>query len=130
MHTTAIPSTPTNWTGRIVLGLTALFLLFDTVVKLVQSPQAVEPTVALGFSPALVMPIGLIQLICLILYLIPRTTVVGAVLLTGYLGGAVATQLAASSPLFSIIFPLIIGALVWLGAYLRNQPLRDFVGAI
>jgi hypothetical protein len=97
------------------------------VVKVIQSPLAVEPTTALGFTANLVLPLGMIELICLVLYAIPRTAVLGALLLTGYLGGAVAINLRAGTPVFNIIFPFIIGALIWGGLYLRERRLHSLL---
>jgi hypothetical protein len=88
---------------------------------------AVEATTQLGYPESLVIGIGVIELICLACYIIPRTSVLGAILMTGYLGGAVATNLRAGTPVFNIVFPLIIGALLWGGIYLRDQPLRALV---
>ena len=112
------------WGGRAVSGLAILFLLFDAVIKVLNLAPAVEATTQLGYAAGLVAAIGLIQLACLALYAIPRTAALGAVLLTGYLGGAVATHLRAGSPPFSLVFPLIIGARVWGGLLLRDARLR------
>jgi hypothetical protein len=113
--------------GWVASGLAIAFLVFDTVVKVIQSPLAVEPTVGLGFRPERVLVIGLIQLVCLALYAFPRTAVLGALLLTGFLGGAVAINLRAEMPTFNIVFPFLIGALVWAGVLLREPRLRALV---
>jgi hypothetical protein len=105
--------------------LAILFLLFDTVIKVLSLPPAVEATTQLGYAAGLVATIGLIELACLVVYCIPRTARLGAILLTGYLGGAVATHVRAGSPLFSVVFPLLIGALVWGGLLLRDARLRS-----
>ena len=123
----ASPSKPLLWSSYILSGLAILFLIFDSAVKVIQSPLAVEPTTGLGYAANLVMIIGLIELACLILYAIPYTSVLGAVLLTGYLGGAVASNLRADMPTFNIIFPFIIAGLVWGGLYLREQRLRQLL---
>lgn len=113
-----------RWAGWSLSTLAILFLLFDTVIKLLSLPVAVEATTQLGYAAGLVATIGLIELVCLLVYCIPRTAPLGAVLLTGYLGGALAIQLRADSPLFSLVFPMIIGALIWGGLLLRDARLR------
>jgi hypothetical protein len=121
---TAPAAKTTVWAGRALSALAILFLAFDTVIKVLNMAPAVEATTQLGYPASLVVGIGLIELVCLVIYAIPRTSVLGAMLLTGYLGGAIATQVRAGSPLFSIIFPIIIGALVWGGLFLRDARLR------
>lgn len=115
------------WAGRIVGGLPALFLLMDAIMKLVKPAPIVEATVKLGYSENVIIPLGIVLLICTVLYLIPLTSVLGAILLTGYLGGAVATHVRAGEGLFSIVFPVIFGALLWLGLYLRDDLLRALI---
>lgn len=115
------------WAGRIVSGLPALFLLVDGAMKLVKPAPVVEATVRLGYPESTIVPIGIVLVVCTIIYLIPKTSVLGAILLTGYLGGAVATQVRAGEPLFSIIFAIVFGVLLWLGLYLRNPTLRLLV---
>jgi glyoxylase-like metal-dependent hydrolase (beta-lactamase superfamily II) len=110
------------WTGRLITVLTVAFLLFDAVVKVLNLPVAVEGTVRLGYPARLVMYLGIVQLICLAAYLYPRTAVLGAILLTGYLGGATATQVRVEDPWF--IFPVVVGFLVWAGLFLRNGNVR------
>ncbi len=117
----------TLWAGRILSALAILFLLFDGVIKVIQHPEAVRPTVELGYPAGAVLVIGLVQLICLAVYVLPRTAVLGAILLTGYLGGAVATQLRADGEPFTILFPIIIGSMIWGGLFLRNARLRDLL---
>jgi len=115
------------WAGRIIGGLPALFLLVDAIMKLVKPVPVVEATVKLGYSENVIVPLGIVLLVCTVLYLIPRTSVLGAILLTGYLGGAVATHVRAGEGLFSIVFPIIFGALLWLGLYLGDDRLRALV---
>src|SRR5215467_11700750 len=110
------------WAGRLITAFTVAFLLFDTMVKVLNLPVAVEGTVRLGYPAGLVMYIGIVELICLALYLYPRTAVLGAILLTGYLGGATATQVRVGDPWF--IFPVVVGVLVWAGLFLRNGRLH------
>src|SRR5262249_13471920 len=113
------------WAGRIITGLTVLFLIFDATVKVLKLPVAVEGTVRLGYPARLVVAIGLVELICLATYLFPRTAVLGAVLLTGYLGGATATQVRLEDPWF--FFPVVIGVLVWGGLFLRDERLHALI---
>jgi DoxX-like family len=115
------------WAGRIISILPALFLLVDAVGKLIKPAPVVEATVKLGYSENVIVPLGIVLLICTVLYLIPRTAVLGAILLSGYLGGAVATHVRAGESLFSIIFPVILGILLWLGLYLRDPVLGKLV---
>ena len=113
------------WTGRIITALIAPFLLFDCVVKLMKSPQAVQGTIQLGYPESKVVPIGLVLLASLAFYLLPRTSILGAILLTGYLGGATATMVRVSSPW--VLFPVLIGMLVWAGLYFRDEQLRALI---
>ncbi|MEP6534173.1 MAG: DoxX family protein [Bryobacteraceae bacterium] len=116
------------WAGRVLSGLAVLFLLMDSVMKLANARVAVEGTKELGFPESAVFVIGAVLLICTVLYMIPRTSSIGAILLTGYLGGAVATQLRVGNPLFShILFPVYFGIIVWAGLYLRDSRLRTFI---
>jgi len=121
---TAPNSKTALWAGRIISGLPALFLLVDAIMKLVKPVPVVEATVKLGYPESVIVPLGIVLLVCTVLYLIPLTSVLGAILLTGYLGGAVATHVRAGEGLFSIVFPIIFGALLWLGLYLRDDRLR------
>jgi hypothetical protein len=115
------------WAGWIVTVLLALFLLMDAVMKLAKLPIVVETTVKLGYPENTILPVGIVLLACTVLYLIPRTAFLGAILLTGHLGGAVATHVHVGESLFSIIFPIIIGVLIWGGLYLRDERLRWLV---
>ena len=115
------------WTGRIISILPALFLLMDGVMKLFKPALVVEATVKLGYSENVIVPLGIVLTGCTILYLIPRTAVLGAILLTGYLGGAIATHVRVGEGLFSISLPLIFGVLLWGGLYLRDNRLRKLI---
>jgi hypothetical protein len=115
------------WVGRIVGGLAALFLLLDGGMKLAKPAFVVEATRNLGYSESVIVPVGVVLVVSTMLYLIPATSVLGAILLTGYLGGAVATHVRAGEGMFSIIFPVILGALLWLGLYLTDARLRALV---
>ena len=126
----AAPTGRARWAGRIVTGVAVAFLLFDLGIKLSGARAAVDGTVQLGWQPHHVPLLGAIQLACLALYLIPRTAPLGAVLWTGYLGGAVATHLRIDNPLFShILFPVYVAALLWGGLYLRDARVRALFGA-
>jgi hypothetical protein len=128
----AVPATtrrdPRIRAGRILSTLAVLFLAFDASMKLLRLPQALDGTVALGYPAAVLLPLGIVQLLCLILYVTPRTSVLGAILWTGYLGGAVATHVRLGNPLFShILFPTYVAALLWLGLWLRDARLRSLL---
>jgi DoxX-like family len=113
------------WAGRIMSALPVLFLLFDGVIHIMRIPPVVEAFAKLGYSISLAIPLGIIEIVCIVLYVIPRTSVLGAVLLTGYLGGAVATNLRTGAPFFSnVLFPVYVGVLLWGGLYLRDNALR------
>ncbi len=118
-------STRTRWAGRILTGVAVLFLTFDTVFKLFATKEAVEGTVQLGWSAHHLPILAGIEFVCLALYLIPRTAPLGAVLWTGYLGGAIATHLRIDNPLLShTLFPIYVAALLWGGLYLRDARVR------
>jgi hypothetical protein len=118
-------SKPMVWAGRILSGLAVLFLLMDGVGKLVKPAPVIEATTALGWSEGSILTLGVLVLIATALYVIPRTAILGAILLTGFLGGAVASQLRIGNPLFShTLFPVYIGVMVWLGLWLRHRQLR------
>jgi DoxX-like family len=113
------------WAGRIISGLVVLFMLFDGAIKLLRLPAAVEGTVRLGYPASVIFPLGVVVLASVILYAIPRTAILGAILLTGFLGGATATQVRVQDPWF--MFPVAIGVLAWLGLYLRDSALRALI---
>jgi DoxX-like protein len=115
------------WIGRIVGGLPALFLLWDGVMKLFKPAFVVDATVKLGYPEASIVPLGAVLAVSAILYLIPTTSVLGAILLTGYLGGAVATQIRAGQSLGWVLFPVLFGVLLWLGLYFRDLRLQTLV---
>jgi hypothetical protein len=113
------------WAGRIVSGLAVLFLAFDASMKVLQVPAAVESTVSLGYPAGVLFGIGVVQVLCLLVYLIPRTAMLGAILWTGYLGGAIATHLRVGNPLLShTLFPIYIAAFIWVGLWLRDTRVR------
>ena len=111
------------WAGRILSFLPALFLLFDGVMKLIKPAFVVEATVRLGYSERVIFGLGVVLVACTLIYLIPRTAILGAILLTGYLGGAVATHVRAEQRWFEILFPVVIGILLWGGLVLRDDQL-------
>jgi len=113
--------------GYVVTGFAALFLLLDGVMKLFKPAFVVEATTKLGYTESMIVPIGIVLVACTILYLVPMTSILGAILLTGYLGGAVATHVQAEGGAFPILFPVIIGALVWGGIYLRDARLKSLL---
>ena len=115
-------------TGRIISGLAVFFLVFDAVIKFFFIPPVVETFAKLGYPIGLAIPIGVVLLVCVLIYVIPQTSVLGAILLTGYLGGAVATHVRVGDPLFShILFPTYVGALIWGGLFLREDRLRSLL---
>jgi hypothetical protein len=129
MNTTSsepnLPKAPVSkgrlWAGCILSILPALFLLLDGVMKWMKPEIVVKTTVEIGYQENIIVPLGIVLLICTVLYLIPQTSALGAVLLTGYLGGAVATNARIGSPLFShILFPVYIVVLLWGGLFLRD----------
>ncbi len=116
--------------GMILSGLVVAFLVFDGVIKLVPLPVVTETMAGLGYSadPALARLLGVITLGCAILYAIPRTSVLGAILLTGLLGGAIATHLRVGSPIFShLLFGVYLGVIAWGGLYLRYEAVRKMI---
>jgi hypothetical protein len=116
------------WTGRVLTILSTLFFLLDAVMKLIKPAFVVEATVKLGYQASVIQGLGIALLVCTILYAIPSTSVFGAILLTGYLGGAVASNLRAGSPLFSnVLFPVYFAIMLWGGLYLREKRLRELV---
>jgi hypothetical protein len=127
MSQVSSPSTSARTLAYVMSFLPALFLLVDGVAKLFKPRFVVEATTQLGYHESTILPIGIVLVICTVLYLLPVTSVLGAILLTGYLGGAVATQVRAGQGAFSIVFPVIIGALVWGGLYLRDYRLRNLI---
>jgi len=113
------------WAGRVLSTIGVLFLLFDSMGKLLEVPPVVAGTAELGYPASTVFPLGVLLLLCVVAYAVPGTSVLGAVLLTGYLGGAIATHVRVESPLFShTLFPVYVGLVVWGGLFLREARLR------
>ena len=126
---TAPASKPARWTGRVLSGLVIVFMLFDGAVKLVPWPIVTETMDKMGYgaSENLARSLGFITIICTVLYSIPPTSILGAILLTGYLGGATATHVRVGAPLFPVLFPGLVGVLIWGGLYLRDARLRALI---
>ena len=126
--TTASPSRLARWSGQILSGLFGFLLLVDAAAKFAKPAPVVEGTIKLGYPESIIIPLGVVLTACTIIYLLPRTACLGAILLTGYLGGAVATHARVGDPLFShTLFPIYIGLFLWLGLYLRNPRLRALI---
>lgn len=124
-HTTPMPTTTTSrWSSYGLSALPALFLIMDGAMKIANIQPVIEASQQLGLPVDSAPAIGGLLLACVLVYLIPQTAVLGAVLLTGFLGGALAMQVRVEAPLFSLIFPLLLGALLWAGLYLRMPQLR------
>ena len=124
---TAPVSKSALWSGRVVSGLVIVFLLFDGAIKLVPWPVVTETMDRMGYgsSETLARSLGLITLVCTVLYAVPPTSILGAILLTGYLGGAIASHVRIGSPLFShVLFGFYLGLMVWGGLWLRDRSLR------
>ena len=112
------------WTARVLTAIPVLFLLFDTVIKLMRIDPVIDSFNALGYPASLALAIGVLELACLALYLVPATSVLGAVVLTGYLGGAVATHVRVENPLLThVLFPVYVGLFLWGGLFLREPRL-------
>ncbi len=123
-------SKPAVWTGRVLSGLVIVFLLFDGAMKLVPWPIVTETMDKMGYgsSEGLARSLGIITIVCTVLYAVPPTSILGAILLTGYLGGAIASHLRIDSPLFShTLFGLYLGLMVWGGLWLRDRSLRSLI---
>ncbi|RKN66048.1 DoxX family protein [Paenibacillus ginsengarvi] len=113
------------WTGRILSGIAVLFMLFDSISKLLKVSQSVEGSIALGYAEHHVLIIGILGLVSTIVYAFPRTAPLGAILLTGYFGGAIATQIRMDAPLFSnVLFSVYLAIFVWGGIWLRDDRVR------
>jgi hypothetical protein len=128
---TVSPGRARLWTGRVLSALVTAFLLFDVSLKLLHPPMVVEGTAKLGFPESSILVTAILLLGSLVLHLVPRTAVLGAVLLTGYLGGAVATHLRVGDPVFShTVFPVYVGVLIWAGLVLRRPLLLPLLGLV
>jgi len=108
-------------------ALASLFLVVDGVMKLLKPPAVVKATLQLGYEQSAILGIGVTLLVCTLLYIVPRTSTLGAVLLAAYLGGAVASNIRAGMPVFNVVFPMIMAALLWGGLWLRDIRVRNLL---
>jgi hypothetical protein len=116
------------WTGRVLSGIAVLFMLFDTVIHALRGPQVVQGFAQLGFPLSVAIPVSTFEFIGVVLYVIPRTSVLGAIFLTGYLGGAVAAQVRIGAPLLGFVLaPVYVALFLWVGLYLRDERVRAVV---
>jgi hypothetical protein len=116
------------WTGRIMSGIAVAFLTLDGIGKLLQVQPVVDGTRELGYPVEVIFGLGVTLMSCVLVYVVPRTAVLGAILLTGYLGGAIATHVRVANPLFThVLFPTYVAAFLWAGLMLRDRRLRAFV---
>jgi len=137
MHAAAQGSTGTEvtvsqpkaqlWAGRVISGIVVVFLVFDGVTKVGKESHVLAAAAGQGYSQSLIVWIRALLLVCTLIYAIPRSSVLGAILLTGYLGGAVESNVRIHHPVFECIFPVIFGALVWAGLFLRDVGLRKMI---
>ena len=116
------------WTGRVLSGIAVLFMLFDTIIHAMRPPAVVQGFAQLGFPLSFAIPLSTIEFIAIVLSVIPRTSALGAILLTGYLGGAVAAQVRIGAPLFStLLAPVYVALFLWGGLYLRDERVRAVI---
>ncbi len=115
------------WTGRIISAVVVLFLLFDSITKVMKVRAVIEASAQLGYPANTIFTIGIILLVCAVFYIIPQTAVLGAILLTGYLGGAIAANLRIGSAMFNTFFPIVFAALTWTGIFLRESRLGALI---
>lgn len=112
------------WTGRVISTVLVLFFIFDGVTKAIQEPHVMQAMAQGGYQPGVAMPLGITLLVCTLLYVVPKTSVLGALLLTAWLGGAVDSMVRMATPGHLFLFPVFFGVLVWLGLYLREERLK------
>lgn len=120
-----VPGKGQLWTGRVLGILAVLFLVFDGVMKLIRPESVLKASAPLGFTSDMLLGIGIVLLLCTALYVIPRTSVLGAALLTGYLGGAVCIMVRFGMPTFELIFPILFATILWISLWLRTPQLRS-----
>ncbi len=118
-------STTSLWIGRVISALLVALTFLDGAIKAMKLPPAIEGTTRLGYPASLVFPLGAVCLVCVVLYAIPQTSILGAILLTGYFGGATATQVRVQNPWF--LLPVGLGMLAWVGLFLRDDRLRALI---
>lgn len=124
---TAPVSMKAVWAGRVISALPVLMLLMGASMKLSQNKTAMEGFVKFGFPEGLAVKLGILELLCTIVYIIPQTSVLGAILMTGYLGGAVVTHVRVGDPIANILTPVLLGVMVWGGLFLRDKRLRELI---
>jgi hypothetical protein len=125
---TATGTKSTVWIGWIMSGIVVVFLLFDGTTKVMMVTPVVDATIGIGYPLDLIRPLGIVCLACAVLYAMPRTSILGAILLTGFLGGAVASKVRLEAPLFGqVLFGVYVGILAWGGLYLRDSRLRALI---
>lgn len=124
MNNHTSPPKVTIWIGRVLSALPVFLLLFSATMKLIKPPGFAEGMAQMGLPARLATPLGLVELICTVLYLVPRTAVLGAILLTGYMGGAICTHVRVGDP---FIIQSLLGVLIWLGLYFREPRLRELI---
>ena len=117
----AIASEKVMWVGRVISGLVSLLFLFSAVLKLKGGPELAKGMAHLGLPDSMVLPLATLEISCVVIYLIPATSVLGAILLTGYVGGAICTHWRAGDP---ILIQIALGVFIWLGLYLRENRLK------
>jgi len=115
------------WTGRVLGAWLVLFLAFDAIVKVLKLSVAVEGTIRLGYPEHVIVILGIVEIVSLIAYVVPPTSIVGAILLTGYLGGATATQVRVENPWF--LYPVVLGCLIWAALCLRDPRVGSLLGS-
>ncbi len=122
-----LPSPKILWTGRSISAVAVLFMLFDTLSHLVVPPPVADAFRGIGFPLSLSAYLGVLEAMLIVIYVVPRTAILGSILLTGYLGGAVAIQLRVEHPIFQLLFPVIVGTLLWAGVFVRDVQLRALI---
>jgi len=127
VHNDHVISNRQVWAGRILSGLAVLFLVWDGVMKLLKPAVVVKATQELGYPESAIVGIGVVLLVCTLLYLFPRTSILGAILLTGYLGGALASQVRVQASWFNVVFAFVFACVVWGGLWLRDPRVRQFL---
>jgi hypothetical protein len=114
--------------GRVLSGVAVLFLTMDAAMKVLSTAPAISATMQLGYPESMIVPLGIIEFACLVVYLVPRTSILGAILWTGFLGGAVASHARLQDPLFThVLFPVYVALLLWGGLWLRDRHLRTLL---
>ena len=126
IHTAPI-SNGSLWSGRILSAVVVLFMLFDSVIHILRPAAVLDAFARLGYPISLALGLGVLELGLILCYAIPRTAILGAILLTGYLGGAIAANMRVGSPPFETVFPVIVGVLAWGGLFLRDDKLRALI---